>query len=253
MPLRRSEVIAAALLLLDEVGLDALSTRRLAARLDVHAGALYWHVASKQDLLDAIADKILVEVRTEGFPPGVSWPDEVRMLVRQMRETLLSHRDSARVLAGSGALGPNRLRIADHLMGVLGRTGAPVAATAFGSDSLMSYLTGFVLQEQSEPADVGAAEEDTTTDLLDADRYPYLAAWARTWSPDNRQLSFAAGLEIQIGGLERYLAGAARTPEEHGSRPDPAGAPDRTAAPGHEKADPGIGHESASPAANGRR
>src|SRR5882757_97661 len=59
MPLRRSEVIAAALLLLDEVGLDALSTRRLAARLDVHAGALYWHVASKHDLLDAIADKIL--------------------------------------------------------------------------------------------------------------------------------------------------------------------------------------------------
>jgi type II secretory pathway predicted ATPase ExeA len=55
MRLRREHVVDEAIVLLDADGLDALTLRKLATRLGVQAGALYWHFASKQALLDAMA------------------------------------------------------------------------------------------------------------------------------------------------------------------------------------------------------
>src|SRR5215216_2081141 len=69
-PLGREEVVGAALGLLDEVGLDGLTTRRLAERLGVRVGALYWHVSSKQELLAAIAGRIMEELSTRPVAEG---------------------------------------------------------------------------------------------------------------------------------------------------------------------------------------
>ncbi len=62
MPLSREEVIRGALALLDKVGLDALTMRRLAGALDVRAGAIYWHFADRQELEDAMVDAMLADV-----------------------------------------------------------------------------------------------------------------------------------------------------------------------------------------------
>ena len=59
MQLSREQVLAAALGLLDEAGLEQLTMRRLAAALGVQNGATYWHFRSKQDLLEAMADTLL--------------------------------------------------------------------------------------------------------------------------------------------------------------------------------------------------
>ena len=56
---RCERVVDVAIALLDADGLDALTMRKLATRLGVQAGALYWHFASKQALLDAMADRFL--------------------------------------------------------------------------------------------------------------------------------------------------------------------------------------------------
>src|SRR5215218_1919370 len=69
-PLGREEVVGAALGLLDEVGLDGLTTRRLAEKLGVRVGALYWHVSSKQELLAAIAGRIMEEFSTRPVAEG---------------------------------------------------------------------------------------------------------------------------------------------------------------------------------------
>ncbi|GAA2622577.1 MULTISPECIES: TetR/AcrR family transcriptional regulator C-terminal domain-containing protein [Streptomyces] len=206
MPLQRSEVVDMALKLLDDIGLDALSTRRLAGELDVRPGALYWHVASKQDLLDALTEKILDGLPELPTAPGTSWRDEARGLAGGLRDALLAHRDGARLLAGAVSSGPNRLAIADRMMGALSRTGAPLDAAAYGNDTVMSYITGFVLQEQSESLDTAEVDESQREALFDAERYPYLAVWARSWTPDSRRLSFEAGLDILLEGLSVYLA-----------------------------------------------
>jgi TetR/AcrR family tetracycline transcriptional repressor len=213
LPLQRSHVVDVALKLLDDIGLDALSTRRLAAECDVRPGALYWHVASKQDLLDAITEKILEGLPQRPVPPGATWREEVRELATGLRDALLAHRDGARLLAGSVSPGPQRLGLADRLMGVLASTGAPLAAAAYGADTVLSYVTGFVLQEQSASLDTSGADAEARQAVLDAEfdaeRFPHLAVWARSWSPDSRGLSFAAGLGILLDGLESHLARAA--------------------------------------------
>ncbi|MEK8169181.1 TetR family transcriptional regulator [Streptomyces sp. M19] len=99
MQLRRADVLSGALALLDEGGLEGLTMRRLAARLDVQAGALYWHFTNKQALLDAMADK-LIEGVGENLPPG-PWDEQAAALAHRLRAALLAHRDGARVLAGT--------------------------------------------------------------------------------------------------------------------------------------------------------
>ncbi|MGH2603105.1 MAG: TetR family transcriptional regulator, partial [Dehalococcoidia bacterium] len=116
-PLDRGRLIRAALALLDEVGLDGLSMRRLAERLDVKAASLYWHVQSKEELLDLLADAISGEVPAP--PPDLPWRPRLEALAWQYRRVLLSHRDAARILSATLPGRPNRLRLVDVTLGAL--------------------------------------------------------------------------------------------------------------------------------------
>ena len=68
MRLRREHVVDVAIALLDADGLDALTMRKLATRLGVQAGALYWHFANKRALLDAMADRFLEDFAADRRP-----------------------------------------------------------------------------------------------------------------------------------------------------------------------------------------
>ena len=72
--LDKGTVIAAALELLNEVGMDNLTTRKLAERLKVQQPALYWHFQNKRALLDALAEAMLMERHTRSLPKeGEDW------------------------------------------------------------------------------------------------------------------------------------------------------------------------------------
>jgi len=73
----RETIVAAALALLDEVGLDGLTTRRLAAELDVKSPALYWHFRNKQELVDEMARAIQTSghLRAPASRGATGWPD----------------------------------------------------------------------------------------------------------------------------------------------------------------------------------
>ena len=73
--LDRGEVVRVALQLLDELGLDGLTMRRLAQRLGVTAASLYWHVRDKDELLSLLAETITAEVPVAD--PGRPWRDEL--------------------------------------------------------------------------------------------------------------------------------------------------------------------------------
>ena len=104
--LDRERVVRAALALLDEVGLDGLTLRRLAQDLGVKAPALYWHFASKADLLHEMAatmlrDLVDGEAWDEATLAGSPWQDCVRDSATNLRRMLLAHRDGARVFSGT--------------------------------------------------------------------------------------------------------------------------------------------------------
>jgi AcrR family transcriptional regulator len=92
----RDGVAAVALALLDEVGLADLSMRRIAARLDVQPSALYWHFASKQELLAELADRI-----TAGIARGEA---SVLETARGIRDALFAYRDGAELVLSTSAL-----------------------------------------------------------------------------------------------------------------------------------------------------
>src|SRR5580704_18615156 len=120
-PLDQSQVVRAALALLDEVGLDELTMRRLAERLGVKAASLYRHVRDKDELLVLLADEICGEIsiaRSTG-----TWQEQLVEMARRVRRGLLAHRDAARLLAVTGPSGPQRLRLIESLLRILRSAG----------------------------------------------------------------------------------------------------------------------------------
>src|SRR5262247_1380022 len=98
-PLDQAQIVRAALALLDEVGLDELTMRRLAERLGVKAAALYRHVRGKDELLALLGDEISAEIplpRAAG-----TWREQLVESAWNLRRGLLAHRDAALVLAST--------------------------------------------------------------------------------------------------------------------------------------------------------
>ena len=154
-------ITAAALDTLGETGLDKLTMRAVADRLDVRVGGLYYHHPDKSALLRSMAD-LLCRRALEGFD-GHGHPSPAVTLCLQLREVLRAHRDGARLLAAAPMNGSaGALALMEYLIELLeGEVDADRAHIA--ADTLMSYVTGFVLQEQvgsgtAEPAGMSAAE-----------------------------------------------------------------------------------------------
>src|ERR1700727_2360177 len=103
MPVTREQIVAVALDLLDEAGLDGLTLRQLAARLGIRAPTLYWHVRDKRELLDLLAAVILDQALAgwRAPQPGQPWWEWLTARARVMRAALLAHRDSALVVSGN--------------------------------------------------------------------------------------------------------------------------------------------------------
>ena len=127
MTLDRPAIVTAALDLLDQVGLEGLTLRRLASALDVRAPALYWHFKSKQDLLDEMAAAMLRE-SSEGLDvsrpfPG-NWGEFARVYTGGLRRTLLRHRDGAKVFSGTYLTDPSAFGLMDFALGIFVRGGS---------------------------------------------------------------------------------------------------------------------------------
>lgn len=99
----QQRIVAAALEVLDEVGLQELSLRKLAAKLDFKAPALYWHFKNKETLIDFMAEAILQSAFSDLQPrrQDEAWQDWLIMVCKRLRNVMREHRDGARVIAGA--------------------------------------------------------------------------------------------------------------------------------------------------------
>jgi TetR/AcrR family tetracycline transcriptional repressor len=149
--LDRERVVRVALELLDEVGLDDLSMRRLAERLGVTAASLYWYVRDKSELLDLLADAMSAELPFDRAVSGLSWRAQLEAAGRALRQLARAHRDAARILAGTTPSGPNRLRAIDRLLGILRGAGFSPEDTADAAYVFNSYVIGYLLDEALGP------------------------------------------------------------------------------------------------------
>jgi len=153
-------VVAAALRELDDGGLESWSMRRIAAALEVQPSALYHHVASKQELLGAVADEILRRGRRPRT--GREWAEQVVEVCAELRDAALAYRDGAEVVAsaysfGLGARGPY-----DELVAVLREAGLADGRAATAAGVLVHYVFGHTVDEQThlQAAAAGAIADD---------------------------------------------------------------------------------------------
>ncbi|GAT09487.1 TetR family transcriptional regulator [Mycolicibacterium novocastrense] len=147
MQLHKRDVVAAAATLLDSYGLADLTMRRLARELEVSPGALYWHFTSKQQLLGAVADRILEPV---GDPTG-AWRDRVSGICAALRDALLSHTDGAELVSASFAAGQSTAmaQILERLTEAAADAGVPVGHAELAARTVVYYVLGFTVDEQS--------------------------------------------------------------------------------------------------------
>ena len=170
--LNRDLVVVEALDLLDEVGLDGVSTRKLAQRLGVEQPSLYWHFRKKEDLLAAMAEAAMAPHATAGLPaPTDDWHAWFLDNFRSFRAALLLRRDGARLHAGLVPGAADRGRITHKLAFLIG-CGVPERDAQMAMLAAGRFTVGSVLEQQAEagppgPVDHGSAFEAGLTLITD--------------------------------------------------------------------------------------
>jgi TetR/AcrR family tetracycline transcriptional repressor len=209
--LDRSTIVATALRLLDEVGLDGLTLRRLATELGVQAPALYWHVKNKQELLDLMAAALTTEADRPLAPaPGQTWADWLTDVAQIQRQTLLAHRDGARLVAGTRPF-ESVFGTIELLLTSLVAVGFTPGQALRGAVTLNLYVGGFVLEEQAEQrrwqeSGVVESDEEAYRRLQASGQWPLvIAAFAEAGDPNGEE-AFAEGVEMIMAGMRAMLA-----------------------------------------------
>nr|WP_272948693.1 TetR/AcrR family transcriptional regulator C-terminal domain-containing protein [Micromonospora endolithica] len=168
-------IVDAGVTLLDVHGIEGLTMRCLAQQLDVTATALYWHVKTKDDVLDLAVDRIFGDVPI----PDVSdnWLEDIRVLARAWRGAMLRHPWAPR-LVGRPMLGPNVLARTEFLQSALVSGGCCGLRLAVATRMLANYVIGASLTEATwhQTADPQARAAARDYIAASASSYPTLNA-----------------------------------------------------------------------------
>lgn len=202
--LTRERILAAALRLADEKGLDAVSMRNVGDALKVEAMSLYRHVASKDDLLDGIVDLVMTEYDLPAADEN--WRAAIRKSAISAHAALRRHPWAGSVMESRLTPGPARLRYLDAVVGVLRRAGFPMPQVALAFMAIDSHIYGFTLQELALPFNRESMPEVAATFVEQVPaEYPNLRAMAElaAGGTDVVGVDFEFGLDLILDGLER--------------------------------------------------
>lgn len=204
-PLKQEHIIQAAFRQLDEAGIDGISLRKLACTLGIRAPSLYWHFKSKQALIDALADALIADVARD-IPQGQDWRSTMHQIANEFRTAFKAHRDGARVYAGTFLATENVLRVGDATIAALVQAGASVEFAANTAMDSIYYVMGFVIEEQSLPADLGELDGVQQAFFeLARERFPHCWAAHEVWSEPNFDARFRNGIDLILDGVEQQI------------------------------------------------
>jgi len=127
--LTKEIIVSESLRLLDEGGTDGFSLPKLGRALGADQTAVYRHFASKDDLVLAIADRLIAEAM-EGLQPRDCWVDTLTEMCRRLRLTYLAHPAAASMSAYRTTQGPAEIRAVDIIIGAILEAGFEGAEAA---------------------------------------------------------------------------------------------------------------------------
>jgi AcrR family transcriptional regulator len=205
LPLSRPRIVRAALQLVDDKGLAALTMRALATELEVSPMALYNHVRDKDELVDLMVDLMLGEVdcsATEG-----DWVTQLRALVHSYHQALAAHHQLARVYSARVRIGPHGLLVIERTIALLLQGGLSPAEAADAFFALYTYTAGFHQMGHIAPLRDTASQDDMGYyAALPPERIPAIHAVSPHLSGVHRPGRFDYGLDILLAGLQTKVA-----------------------------------------------
>jgi AcrR family transcriptional regulator len=217
-PLSRNRIVAAAVAILDQHGVDALSMRTLAEELQTAATSLYRHVHNKGELLDLTVDALMSEVELP--PDDLDWQTSMRAVSLNFRSVLRRHPGAA-VLRGTRlAIGPNTLRLMECVCSKLLAAGFSETEAGAAGATIINYTVGCVLGEVLPTQEIEAAgytwdqfevEMQKRVETLSLDRYPVMRRMLPMLLGHHHDQPFEYGLDALLDGLELRRAASAAT------------------------------------------
>jgi len=205
-PLTREEVLAAAVALADEQGIDAVTMRGVGDVVGVEAMSLYNHVAGKGDLLDGMVDRVFAEIDLPST--DTDWRTALRERAVSARAALARHRWAIGLMESRTSPGPATLRHHDAVLGCLRAAGFSLAMTAHAYSLLDSYIYGFALQEAGLPFGTGEEAAEVAGSIVEqmaSGAYPHLTELAQKYvmRPGYDYADeFEVGLDLLLDSLE---------------------------------------------------
>lgn len=207
--LTRERVVAEALTLIAQEGVEALTMRTLGARLGVVPGALYRHVRSKEQLQDLIVDGVLAEVDC-GVNHALPWTEQVKVLAHRLQKVLEDHPGVAGLLKTRDPLGPHSLALAEAFLLPLHNAALPHREAGLAFFLIVDYTIGFEVSSPRISVNEQRVQDAATRKQLHeffrslpGDRFPTLIALGEHVWLDNRDERFTAGINALVDGLER--------------------------------------------------
>ena len=201
--IRRSQAIE----ILDAEGIENVTLRRIAGKLNVQAPALYWHFKNKQDLTDDMAQAILSNAKLDNFtaPTDINnWPTWLADLMHCLRNALIAHKDGGRVVAGATFGRAYTLeKIMVGVTRVLEKAGFDKLNAGLAAGTTIDYVWGFVIEEQAGIEQIGIEPpQDVQSIGINSEDDAFLSAIMEEYHKLTPAEIFDWGLQVIITGLK---------------------------------------------------
>jgi AcrR family transcriptional regulator len=206
-PLSKERIVEAAIEILDSDGESALTFRALTARLATGSGAIYWHVAGKDDLLAAATTGVIARVMS-GLRSGAEPREAIRGIAVGVFDAIDAHPWVGAQL-GREPWQSAMIQIFEGIGGRLRALGVPERAQFDSAAALVNYVLG-VAGQNAANARLHAHESDRTAFLgavaarwaqLDPAEYPFVHRVARQLAEHDDREQFLAGIDLILAGV----------------------------------------------------
>ncbi len=208
-PLDRKRIVEAAMAIIDDEGLEALSMRRLGAALGVNPMAAYHHVPGKAALYDLVLEEIMAGVDLSGVDSRAPLAERLKQGARAYRASILAHPRAIPVLASRSLRTAAALRPVEPILGILFEAGLTATEVVAAIDCVAQYILGVCVGYYHHTVD-----EETSAgrefDELDPAEFPNV----NRMLAEGRYAGFDAEFEFGLDAIVRGLLGGPRSPLE---------------------------------------
>jgi AcrR family transcriptional regulator len=228
--LSRDEIVSAAIAVADAEGPEAISMRRIAREVGAGAMSLYWHVASKEELLDLMLDAIEAEIEVP--EPTGDWRADLGAFAHRTRAALRQHQWAVEFIGTRPPSGPNDVRNLERLLSLLDGIGVEDYQVVMGIFmTVATFVIGAVIREAQEvrfQAEQERVEASMTAEEVQAEherfrgwfessgQYPHIARLMKAGidpdDPATRDERFQFSLDCVLDGVAARIALAAPEP-----------------------------------------